>query len=472
MMQPKLQNVWENIRSSLWFLPSLLVVLALVLSSLLIEVDVVLAEWNSAVIPWIFSGTADAARTVLSVIAGSLITVISIAFSLTIIALQQAATQFSPRVLRTFTASRTNQLVLGAYTATFIYALLVLRTVRSADQGDPFVPALSVTVAVGCALICLGLLIYFIHHMSQALQVSVVIDQIRAELVEHLHTLYPAQIAEPIDDPPPIAQVIDDLHGEPTAAIRSSQTGFVRAVDEDALLSASLHRVDWLWVWPQVGNFVPRGSVVAEIASAVAPTQELTAAIQAAIVIDRERSLHQDPRFGIRQLVDIALKALSPGINDPTTAEYVLHHLGAALSELANRQFPSPVRTTSDGSTQLLLSRPTWPDYVDAAFSQIRREAEDDVQVTCTLLRVLLQLAEQVPTAARAVPIHEQVAAVRERAAQQTWTTAEHQQVAQLADAVDRRLRGVRTDAAAGHLTSQHDHFAMGNQEPAAGAQR
>lgn len=471
-MQPKLQNVWENIRSSLWFVPSLLVVLALVLSSLLIEVDVVLAERKSAVIPWIFSGTADAARTVLSVIAGSLITVISIAFSLTIIALQQAATQFSPRVLRTFTASRTNQVVLGAYTATFIYALLVLRTVRSADQGDPFVPALSVTVAVGFALICLGLLIYFIHHMSQALQVSVIIDQIRAELVEHLHTLYPAQIAEPVDDPPPITQVIDDLHGEPTCVIRSSQTGFVRAVDADALLTAPLDGIDWLWVRPQVGEFVPQAAVVAEIAPRDTPTKELTAAIHVAIVIDWERSLHQDPLFGIRQLVDIALKALSPGINDPTTAEYVLQHLGAALGTLATRQFPSPVRTPADGGTRVLLSYPTWADYVDAAFSQIRREAEDDLQVTSTLLRVLTHLAEQVPTPARAVPIHEQVAAIRERAAQQPWTTAEHRQVARLADVVDRQLRAAHAEATSQQLMPHHDHSPIGDREPADGARR
>lgn len=471
-MQPKLRNLWENVRSSLWFLPSLLVVLALALSSLLIEVDVVLAQRQSAVIPWIFSGTADAARTVLSVIAGSLITVISIAFSLTIIALQQAATQFSPRVLRTFTASRTNQLVLGAYTATFIYALLVLRTVRSADQGDPFVPALSVTVAVGCALICLGLLIYFIHHMSQTLQVSVIIDQIRADLVEHLQTLYPAEIVEPLDDPPPAAHLMEAMPSASTCSIRSTQTGFVRAVDEDALLSAPLTGIDWLWVRPQVGDFVPRGGVVAELAAEQMSTNEVAAAIQAAIVIDEERSLQQDPLFGIRQLVDIALKALSPGINDPTTAEYVLHHLGAALGELANRQFPAPVRTTSDGSTKLLLSRPTWPDYIDAAFSQIRREAEDDVQVTCTLLRVLLQLAEQVPTAARAIPLHDQVAAIRQRTAQQAWHPRDQEQVERLADAVERRLRAARTNESAGHLTSRHDHSALGNQEPGDGVQR
>ena len=160
-MRENIQNLWDNVKSSLWFIPSVLVVLALAAFFHLIEVDVILALAASTVIPWLFSGTADAARTMLSVVAGSLITVISIAISLTMVALVQASAQFTPRLLRQFTASRTNQIVLGAYTGTFIYALLVLRTVRSADQDTPFVPALSVTIAVGLSLVCLGLLDLF-----------------------------------------------------------------------------------------------------------------------------------------------------------------------------------------------------------------------------------------------------------------------------------------------------------------------
>jgi len=134
-MWSKLRNLWENVQSSLWFIPTILVGVAILASLLLIEADVALAQRDSLLIPWLFSGTADAARTLLSVVAGSLITVISIAISLTIVALVQASAQFTPRVLRQFTASRVNQVVLGTYTATFVYALLVLRTVRSGDEG-------------------------------------------------------------------------------------------------------------------------------------------------------------------------------------------------------------------------------------------------------------------------------------------------------------------------------------------------
>lgn len=439
-MRPKLQNLWENVRSSLWFLPSILAVFALLLSSLLIEADVLLAKRQSRLIPWLFSGTADAARTLLSTIAGSLISVISIAFSLTIIALQQASTQFSPRVLRTFTSSRTNQLVLGLYTATFIYALLVLRTVRSADQGDPFVPALSVTVAVSLSLICLGMLIYFIHHTSQALQVSVIIDQIRADLIGQLDELYPPEQADSSDDPLPTAEIAETLPGAPVCPIESVATGFVRNVDERALTEMRLDGVDWLWVRPQVGEFVARGSTLALVVGNDRCPPQVAEAVQNAVVLDNERSLHQDPLFGIRQLVDIALKALSPGINDPTTAEYVLRHLGAALAELGVRQFPPNVRAVTNGRTKLLLNLPTWTDYVDAAFNQIRREAQSDVQVTRTLLQALAMVAERVPNEARARPIRQQVASIRRSSERQDWSRDEQQQVAPLAEAIERTL--------------------------------
>ncbi len=445
-MRPNLQNLWENIRSSLWFLPSILVVLAVVLSSILIEADVRLAQRQSTVIPWLFSGTADAARSLLSTIAGSLISVISISFSLTIIALQQAATQLSPRVLRTFTASRVNQLVLGSYIATFIYALLVLRTVRSADQGDPFVPAMSVTVAVGFALLCLGLLIYFIHHTSQSLQVSVIIDHIREEVVEQVESLYPSHSTEMTNDPLPTDDIAETIATTPTFPIHSAVTGFVRNVDEQALLELPLNDAKWVWVRPQVGEFVARGSRLVEVIGSDSCPPHIIETIQNAVVIDNERSLHQDPLFGIRQLVDIALKALSPGINDPTTAEYVLHHLGAALGGLASRQFPPNVHLAVNGRTKLLLNLPTWADYVDAAFSQIRREAQGDVHVTRTLLHVLNGLAQRVPNAARAIPLHQQVAAIRWSNAQQHWSEDEHDQVSGLADSVDRALRRIHND--------------------------
>lgn len=419
-MRGKLQNSWENVRSSLWFIPTILVALAILLSSLLIEVDVWLAQRQSMLIPWLFSGTADAARTLLSVVAGSLITVISIAISLTILALVQASAQFTPRVLRQFTASRANQVVLGTYTATFVYALLVLRTVRSAEEeGAPFVPALSVTTSVGLALLCLGLLIFFIHHMSQSLQVSVIMDEVRHEVLSQIDKLYPQELGRGVPDLPAPATLREQLKSNgQLGVVRSEKAGFVRSIDEQSLLAVPHADIQWLWIRPQIGEFVATGSILAEFDQVDGAVDTVGEEIRSAFVIDRERTIIQDPLFGIRQLVDIGQKALSPGINDTTTAEYVLYHIGDAIGRLAERVFPSPMRTTEDGVTQIIVNRPTWDAVVDAAFSQLREAAASDVHVTQTLLQILHELALRLAPGPRTHAIQQQLVEIRYNIAQ------------------------------------------------------
>ncbi len=434
------QNLWDNVQSSLWFIPTVLVALALLLSSLLIEVDVVLAERQSTIIPWLFSGTADAARTILSVVAGSLITVISIAISLTMVALVQASAQFTPRLLRQFTASRTNQVVLGAYTATFIFALLVLRTVRSADQGNAFVPALSVTVAVALSLLCLGLLIYFIHHMSQSLQVAVILEQVRHEFIESIDALFPERLGQAAEEPLPASIVVQELkRTSDPYLVRSTQAGFIRRIDEQTVHDAPLGPTTWIWIRPRIGDFVTHGSVLAALDGD--EDEQLADHLRSAFVIDRERTTQQDPLFAIRQLVDVALKALSPGINDMTTAEYALYHLGDALCRLADRPFPSNIRTTANRRTRLMFSRPMSDDFVEAAFSQIRHAAQDDVHVTATLLRVLHDLAQRLPPGPRGDAVQHQVAEVRLRIDQGSCSPTDKAMLYELANAVGHALR-------------------------------
>ena len=302
-MRSKIHNLWEDLRTRLWFIPTVLVLCAGVVSSVLIEVDVALIRQRNPIIPWLFSGTADAARTMLSVIAGSLITVISVAFSITIVALGQVSAQYGPRVLGQLTAHRGNQIVLGTYTATFVYALLVLRSIRSEQEDGMggFVPALSVTAGLILALVCLGLLIYFINHMSLALQVSTIIDGIHRNLTSQIDHLYPSRIGKADRDAPPVARLIGGLTrtGEPRY-IYANDSGFVRRVDREQLLELPLEGVQWLWIRPKIGEFVTEGGILAELDGRAADHAELSESIHNTIVIDRERSMTQDVLFGIR----------------------------------------------------------------------------------------------------------------------------------------------------------------------------
>jgi uncharacterized membrane protein len=458
LMRGRLQNWWDEVTNSLWFLPSLFITLALLLSTLLIEVDAMLATRNSPLIPWIFSGTADAARTILSVIAGSLITVISIAISLTIVALVQVSAQWTPRILRQFTASRPNQIVLGAYAATFVYALLVLRAVRSAEQagaGVPtrgsFVPALSVTVAMALALLCVALLIFFIHHIAASLQVSTILDRVSHDFINALDHEYSAEPGSAASDPPSAMSIwAEHTHAAPPQHLCADQAGFLRRIDEDALLAATTGLTPWMWVRPQIGDFVAHGGVLVEYVGEALVDEGRAERIRAACILAPERTTTQDPLFAIRQIVDIALRALSPGINDMTTAEYALWHLGDMLGRLAARPFPPSERRTADGRTGVLLSRPSWDMFVAAAFNQIRRAGQDDVHVTLTVLAVLAELGPRVPAGPRRDALHRQLREIRHALDQALWSPVDAAELHSQAHALDRALTAGKPHHSAG----------------------
>ncbi|MCI2239472.1 DUF2254 domain-containing protein [Paenibacillus sp. TRM 82003] len=442
-------NKWEDARSRLWFLPGLIVLFEAALAEVLVWIDSTYGDTTGAAGSWLFSGSADAARTLLSAIAGSLLTVVSIAFSLTMIALQQASSQFSPRILRGFTSSLTNQLVIGAYTGTFVYSLLVLRTVRSGEQGPVFVPGLAVTTGVLLALTCMGLLVFFIHQVSLALQVSVVISRLRDDLLAQLEGDHPSEVgqraAAPDDHPDRAAALRREVAERPHTLVRARRGGFVRGFDADRLLSTGEHADadDPLLVHVRagVGSFVARGSVIA----AVAPPPEpgVVEDVRCSVLLADERTPPHDPLFVVQQLVDVGLRALSPSTNDPTTAEHVLLHLGDALGTLADRDLEPPVRTTRDGRLLLLLERPDWAGHVDAAFSQLRRAGASHVSVTLRLLEVLAFLGERVP-AGRVEPLLAQVQQVLEVVEDQPWTVEDRRQVHERAAELARELAAGR----------------------------
>jgi uncharacterized membrane protein len=346
---------------------------------------------------WLFSGTPSAARTMLSVIAGSLITVISLLFSITMLTLQQASTQFTPRVIRSFTQDRGSQIVLGVYVATFTYAILVLRQIRdSTATGAEFVPVMAVTVAIGLALVCLGLLVYFIHHSATLFQASTVIERVHQELLTAIDQLYPKAIGSAEEDVDLDTFRSRHQHGR-TMTVVSASAGYLRAVDDQALVDA-LARSSWAAVYPQVGSYVLSGEPLVEVDHGSDGTVD-EEQIRQAFVLDRQRTMTQDALFGIRQLADIGLKALSPSVNDPTTAEHAIACLGNALAQLSQRSFPPRERavTHDDGGSRLVLwmNRPSYAEMVEEAVSQVRQAARGQPHVQRHLLLTLTAVMHQ-----------------------------------------------------------------------------
>ena len=385
----KVRVLWESLRSSLWFLPTLLV-----LSSVLLAVAAIEAEpWFDAnhfeeQWPRLLGAGASGARGMLSAIAGSIITVAGVAFSTIIVALTLASSQYTPRILRNFMRDNGNQSVLGVFLGVFAYCLVVLRTIRGGDEGA-FVPSFAVLIGVALAFVAIGFFIFFIHHISSGLQASSIIAGAAQETIESVDRLFPKELGEAAGSGLSSRLPPADQEWQGIAARR---TGYIQSVDGDALLRLASEWNVIVRMDSGIAKFVVEGATLVSITGEATPDKERATQLQGAYSIDRHRTTVQDVGFGIRQIVDIALKSLSPGINDTTTAVNCVDYLTAILARLAPRQIEEPFRM-DQGELRVVARGPTFRSLLDDAFDQIRQNSEGNVAVLVRLLQNLHVIA-------------------------------------------------------------------------------
>ena len=386
----KLGSTWEKLNSSFWFVPALFVLGAVVLFFVTQYLDQIVRT-NLAFLPVVFSGGPSAARSVLAAIAGSLITAVTTAFSLTIVTLQLASSSYTPRVMRSFTSDRGVQIVLGAFIATFLYSLLVLRIIREAQaEGASFTPVISVTVAVVLTVACVGLLIYFIAHVVNLIQSSTIVQMARQDalgVIADLDDLADAPAEDP--DAPEERPELRGLVSEEPLVVRSRRSGYVQYLNADAVVEAITAGSGATGGGTTVveipfgpGHFVAAGLPLVRVWPAKeGPRSEDD--VHDAFYFGKERSFRQDFAFGLRQLSDIALKGLSPGVNDPTTAMQAMDQMEALFVALGEKAMPPRVREREVGETKVVLkvSHYGFEDVVGLAFDQIRRAAFTGGQV-------------------------------------------------------------------------------------------
>ncbi len=381
----RLRALWLSLIGGLWFIPALMVVGFGALAFILVELD---EELQLASDSFVFKGDAPAARTVLSVLAGSLITVAGLTLSITVVVLQLASSQFSPRILRTFFGDRLTQLTVGTYVGIFVYSVILLRAVGSAAEGGGFVPRLSITVASAFGIAAVVLLIVFIHHISQLIQVSHVTADIADKTLRRLEVLYPEPYGEPARD----EDMLDSWRAEAPGRVFPRRPGYVLHVDLDAIVGALENEPPArLALLARPGNFAPLDRPLAEVWPAAA-AERVEAPLRAAVSITAERDLDQDIGFGLRQLADTAVKALSPGINDPTTATTCVGYIRSILVQLAGRSFPAPMRRVPGDAFELYASHPEFGDFVDYLL-EIGRYAAGDPRVAGAVLEALHGIA-------------------------------------------------------------------------------
>ena len=382
---------WERLSSSYWFIPSLMVSTATGLSFLTVHLDTLVeAKWARAA-GWLWAGGPEGARSVLATIAGSTITVAGVVFSITIVALTLASSQFGPRLLRNFMNDRGTQIVLGVFVSTFLYCLLILRTIRGTDAVS-FVPFLSVTLGLLFGVTSVGFLIYFIHHVPTSILAETVIGRVARDLQAGIDKLYP----EKSDNSAGAGELPPQFERE-ARPFPSRQSGFLQAIANEELVELASRENLIIRLRRRPGDFVAEGATLAEGWPGDQITDETMEKFEESVFYGWHRTPPQDIEFAIDQLVEVAVRALSPGINDPFTAITCIEWLGVALIRVGSRQIPSPHLHDAGGQLRLVTDTTSFAGIAAASLNQIRQNGCKTVAVVVRLLDVIARVAVQLP---------------------------------------------------------------------------
>jgi uncharacterized membrane protein len=430
----RFRQFWSNLRSSFWFMPSMIVLVSIALAVILIEADSAMSDQWLAQWPRLFGAGADGARGMMSAIAGSMMTVVGVTFSMVLMVLAMASSQYTSRILRNFIRSRITQVVLGIFAGIFTYCLIVLRTIRSGDEGV-FVPNLAVTFGFVLALGGVGALIFFIHHIAASIQASSIIASVAEETISAIDRLFPVNLGQgpsDYDDEQPLRPPSE----RKWQAVMAGKSGYIESVNNAALVRLARDTNTIVWMNHGLGEFVVENTILASLDLEGPPDEATIDALQVTFSISRHRTVDQDAAFGIRQIVDIALKALSPGINDTTTAIMCVDYLTAIMARIAPRPIASS-RRYEDGELRVIAKSPSFESLLAESFDQIRRNAKGDVAIMSRMLGAFQTLASLTARPRRRRALEEQVDWIAELAERSVESV--HDRVR-----IDRRLASVR----------------------------
>jgi uncharacterized membrane protein len=384
----RVRLVWQSLRNVFWTLPAIGIAFAIVAALVLPALD------DSIHLPDAvsFNGGADTARALLQMIATVAVTVAGISFSVIVVALVLASQQMSPRVMRSFQRHPLNQTVLGVFLATAAYSIFLLGAIG--DSRD-VVPEFSVTIAIILAALSLGLFVVFLHHMVRSLNASAVIRRIAAEGHEAVESPYPAKVGAPPDDPAAAEREADELTASRACReIRARRAGYLASVEGSAIVAAAEGCDGFVEQRLAVGDFCLTGGLLAVAWGPEEHLDDLEERVVRAFVLNEERIVDGDTGFPLRQLSDIALKALSPSINDPTTAENAMDSVTDTLVRVARQPDPPLLRLGPSGAPRLRAAAPSLDDLVKLAFDQVRRDGGGRPSFSLRLLQLLSDLRQ------------------------------------------------------------------------------
>lgn len=387
-MNAGLIKLLRDVRDSYWFIPALMVFSSIFLAIAMQAVD---RHWGHK---WIRDlglvsvAHGAGARSVLSTVAASMISVAGVTFSMTLVSVSFAAAQYGPRLIGNFMRDRGNQITLGTFVSTFVYALLVLRNTHDGTGDASEVPHVSVLVALALAMLSIGVLVYFIHHVPETINVSRITARIGCELASSVESSFSDDLGES-------GPVGARIAHEPltSTSVTGETSGYLQAVSEEPLFCLTREHDLVAELLAQPGDFVVAGQELLRVGPRERVTKEVIEAFQSCFATGLERTKDQDMLFLVNQLVEILGRALSPGVNDPFTAVACLHWMQCSLVLAANRSFPTANRFDEEGRLRVVVDPMTFEDFVEAALGESIPYVAPNRDVCFTFLEVVGQVA-------------------------------------------------------------------------------
>lgn len=380
VLDTRIASLWDRLSGSYWFIPALLTIAAISFAAFILFIDTQLQTKN---IPaWLYTGEPGGARAILTTIAASMVSIASLTFSITMVVLTLASSQYGSRLLYNFMRDHANQTVLGIYIGTFIYCLLVLRQITPVD-GAAYVPHLAVNFAILLALAGIGVLIFFIHHIAESIQANTVIANVSRELQNSIDRFFPEK-DESVDYKPEQG-LFEDKHNY--SSVKATTNGTLQAVNQQELLKIAVENDFVIKLMHRAGDYLVEGTELLRIHPAKKPDDALITRLHDTFITGNHRNLLQDIEFAFHQLVEIALRALSPGINDPFTAISCIDEISAGLARIMQRHMPPRCLADDNGKVRVILDVTTFEGIVNSAFDQIRQHAVNNPAISIKLLQ-------------------------------------------------------------------------------------
>lgn len=384
----KLSFKWSELKATFWFIPVILILTSILLAIGLVYIDGRISFSKDGLARFFFVNSPDSARSILSTISGAMMGVAGTVFSITLVALTLASSQFGPRLIKNFMYVRLNQVVLGAYISTYLYCLLVLNAVKEGNDYT-FIPSISILVAIIAAIMNIILLIIFIHQIAISLQADKVIADISDFISEQVETLFPEKLGEVkgSEENMDISAAISSYQRR--ISLKSPTSGYLQYIDSDALMEIIIRNDSLLELYQRPGAHLVKGLEIGLLYSNSNLEKEALQKIFQKFVIGKTKTAQQDLEFSIHQMVEIASRALSPGINDPYTAIACIDNLTATMSYLAQAKFPSKYRYDEEGNLRIIADALEFEGVLDAAFNQIRQFSGGSPAVIIRLMEAL-----------------------------------------------------------------------------------